>query len=802
MSTPPPAPPELSPGDQIKGYTLEEQLGKGASGEVWKASDGLKTVALKLMNPALIQSTSAAKHMTRLRREIEALRSLQSHPNIPTLYDYDLEYARPYLAMQYIGGASYDRLVKTGEILKIPLDRRLHIIRELSRALYAAHHEDIIHRDIKPANVSGTENPYLLDFSVALEESELDKTQANIGTRLYMPYDGLQDKKGDIYGFGLVSYEIIFGSHAIFTAADNQLLRATPFMPMMTAGDRIKNNTWRIPSILPVEELPTDLLNKDLRPVDAVFMRVLGPHRDRYDDPRTFADDLRRAVDEGVAPARAAAPPPKPVPPRPAPPPPDQELKTTPVEPHQPTPVPARAPAPPPPKPAPEPDPETMNTVIGEVPVVSADPETMQTMLEMPAVSPSPPPPAPPTPEPEPDFDSMVTVIEDSDIPEIPPPAPRPVKEPVYEPPAPVMEPVVSKTSLETGAYKVAPSAKPARKPGRSIPTAYIIMGVIVAVLLLIIVALLLNRNGGAPTIESLAAEQTATAAVVVVVPSATTESPTSEPSATPIPPTETSVPPTATEIPPTATLVPPTATLVPPTETLIPPTATLVPPTETPIPPTETPLPTETPVPPTSTRAPTSTREPTATDVPPTETPFPPTATPVPPTDAPTVTPTETPIPATATREPTSTRQPTATREATATDDGPPPTSTREGTPAEATEEATAEVDALSDVLSENLVLLREAISDQQAYQCETFNDIYTHIEERVLNEDEFENIADYLTFGETILDEMETIHERFCLDEAANDVILPSRYEDDNSDLDSLLRQIIVFLDPEAAE
>ncbi|MBZ0299436.1 MAG: serine/threonine protein kinase, partial [Anaerolineae bacterium] len=290
---------QLTPGMRIKNYVLEEQLGKGASGEVWKASDGMKTVALKLMNPQLLASRNVSKHFTRLQREIEALQRLQSHPNIPSIFEYDLEYERPYLAMQFIGGASYDRLIKSGEMLKIPLDRRLNIIRELAMALFAAHKEGIIHRDIKPANVTGTENPYLLDFSVALPEGDLAKTQANIGTKLYMPWDGIPDRQGDVYGFGLLAYEIIFGRHAIFNPEDNQMLRATPFMPQVVAGDRIKNRQWHLPSKLPAEEMPADLIGKDLRPLDEVFQKVFGSRTQRYEDPRAFSDDLRRAIEEG-----------------------------------------------------------------------------------------------------------------------------------------------------------------------------------------------------------------------------------------------------------------------------------------------------------------------------------------------------------------------------------------------------------------------------------------------------------------------------------------------------------------------
>ena len=59
----------LQSGTQIKQYTLQEQLGRGASGDVWKASDGGQLVAIKFMNEQLVDSDQAEKHLKRLRRE-------------------------------------------------------------------------------------------------------------------------------------------------------------------------------------------------------------------------------------------------------------------------------------------------------------------------------------------------------------------------------------------------------------------------------------------------------------------------------------------------------------------------------------------------------------------------------------------------------------------------------------------------------------------------------------------------------------------------------------------------------------
>lgn len=279
---------DLRTGARVKNYTLERQLGKGASGEVWKAYDSQKSVAIKFMNENLMSSPSAAKHRARLEREIEAMRRLQ-HPNIPTLYDYDLDFARPYIAMRFVGGDSYDRLIANGEMLRVPLQRRMELIRELAFALEAAHDYGIVHRDIKPANITGIENPFLLDFSVALEREEADMTQRFIGTTLYMSPDGEVDRLSDNYSFALVAYEMLFGKHPIYKPGDQ-------IFNQYVAQERLTQGDWRWPSRIPPAEVPQDLRNANLQLLDDVFSRAFGKRETRYKDLRDFVRDLRDAI--------------------------------------------------------------------------------------------------------------------------------------------------------------------------------------------------------------------------------------------------------------------------------------------------------------------------------------------------------------------------------------------------------------------------------------------------------------------------------------------------------------------------
>lgn len=286
---------ELSAGAQVKQYTLERLLGRGASGEVWKALAGEKTVAIKFMNPHLLTSKQAAKHRQRLEREIEVL-SLLKHPNIPALFDHDLTFERPYLAMDFVGDATYDRLLMSGYMLQLPLRQRVGIIVRLADALEAAHAAGVIHRDIKPSNMIGVDVPFLLDFSISLTLEDAQNTSADIGTALYMdPDDRVPDASSDNFGFALVVYEMLFGVHAIFPLGDAARSAGQAFTRFQ-AGERIRKRQWRFPSKLYGAELPDDLRKADLIKLDGVFERAFSSRETRYQSLDDFVTDLKEAL--------------------------------------------------------------------------------------------------------------------------------------------------------------------------------------------------------------------------------------------------------------------------------------------------------------------------------------------------------------------------------------------------------------------------------------------------------------------------------------------------------------------------
>jgi serine/threonine protein kinase len=285
---------ELAPGIKIKQYTLEQLLGRGASGEVWRATDGTKLAAVKFMNEALMKSSSAPKHRQRLEREIKALSTI-THPNITRLYDYDMSSERPYLIMEYVDSPSYEYMIVMGEMLRVRIGKRLEMMTAIAGALTAAHDAGIFHRDIKPGNMHGVDKPYLLDFSIALEEEDIERTNFNIGTTIYMPPDEEPpDRLSDNFSFAVVTYEVLFGAHPIFPPNDKS--RSMGAFTRLQTYNRLRNRDWRFPSRITKEELPPDMRGVDLAKLDAIFEKAMSARNIRYLELGQFMFELKKAI--------------------------------------------------------------------------------------------------------------------------------------------------------------------------------------------------------------------------------------------------------------------------------------------------------------------------------------------------------------------------------------------------------------------------------------------------------------------------------------------------------------------------
>ena len=226
---PPPETPSGLIGRTLGGYRIQEKVGEGGMGAVFRARDtGLdRIVAIKVLPAAFAHDE---RYRARFLREARALARVK-HPNLVPIYAVADEQGVYYFAMEFVEGESLRRRIATGG--PMPLGEMLCVAGQVLGALAAVHATGITHRDVKSSNIMiepsgravrtsvGPDLPgraVLMDLGLAKDEASQALTTAGmiLGTPEFMSPEQAEGvpatSRSDIYSFGIVLYEMATGS--------------------------------------------------------------------------------------------------------------------------------------------------------------------------------------------------------------------------------------------------------------------------------------------------------------------------------------------------------------------------------------------------------------------------------------------------------------------------------------------------------------------------------------------------------------------------------------------------------------
>lgn len=266
------------PGVRIGSYVIQDMLGAGGSGRVYKVWDASlrRSLALKLLPAA---HTLDATLVARFQREVETLARL-SHPNVVKVFgagDYE---GSPWFVMDLLDGRNLEQV---GGGKGMDARRAAALMVEVASGVHYLHKEGVIHRDIKPANIvltkSGT--PVLTDFGLAQtlhQRGDLTRTGLSVGTPAYMSPEQARGQKesigigADVWQLGATLFALLAGR--------------PPYRADNSAAIMLKVAEGQGPDFTGVF-IP--------RPLRAVILKAMAPKPGaRYESAAAFGADLSR----------------------------------------------------------------------------------------------------------------------------------------------------------------------------------------------------------------------------------------------------------------------------------------------------------------------------------------------------------------------------------------------------------------------------------------------------------------------------------------------------------------------------
>ncbi|MCU1283977.1 MAG: serine/threonine protein kinase [Acidobacteriales bacterium] len=224
--------------EKIGRYEIVGELGRGAMGVVYKATDPNigRTVALKTMRLD-VHGVDEEEMLRRFKHEAK-LAGVMNHPNIVTIYDAGEDQGIFYIAMEYMEGVTLHSVLH--EQRAVSAERMLKISSQILPGLDYAHKRGVIHRDVKPANImiSG-EDIKIMDFGIAKSAGGMTSAGQVLGTPAYMSPEQVRGKtldgRSDLFSYGVCLYEMVTGEKPFtgqnVTTIIYKIMNETPVPP-------------------------------------------------------------------------------------------------------------------------------------------------------------------------------------------------------------------------------------------------------------------------------------------------------------------------------------------------------------------------------------------------------------------------------------------------------------------------------------------------------------------------------------------------------------------------------------------
>jgi serine/threonine-protein kinase len=281
----------LEPGSTIGEYTIEERIGRGGMGVVYRARDVRlgRQVALKLLSSEMAHD---AHFRERFLRESRAAASID-HPNVLPVFEAAEVDGELFIAMRYVDGTDLGDLLAL-ERTFAPA-RAVHLVAQVAEALDAVHRAGLVHRDVKPSNVlvasaGAREHAYLTDFGITKLATGPTLTDSGdfLGTVDYCAPEVIRgervDGRADVYSLGCVLFRCLAGEPPF--AKDSQV--ASLYAHLHDEVPSLRERQAHLPVAL-----------------DAVVARALAKTpEDRYQTAGALAADAEAALGGGAPQAR------------------------------------------------------------------------------------------------------------------------------------------------------------------------------------------------------------------------------------------------------------------------------------------------------------------------------------------------------------------------------------------------------------------------------------------------------------------------------------------------------------------